>query len=619
MTQAWANSQWQTYTYDASGQRVRRNVNGVETWAIYGLGGELLAEYAASAAPASPQKEYGYRNGQLLITAESRTNVALATNGATASASSTYSPSQGQGYSAVPAEAINGDRTGKVGSSTAWWNDGTQNSGPDWLQVDFNGSKTIEEIDLFTAQDNYTNPSAPTETMTFSLYGLTGYDVQYWNGSTWVTVTGGSITGNNKVWRKLAFSPITTTKIRVLANASPDGWSRVTEVEAWTATSNSSTINWLVSDQLGTPRMIFDKTGALANVKRHDYLPFGEELSAAQGVRSAALGYGAVDGVRQKFTSQERDNETGLDYMHARYFASAQGRFTSADSVAGSTGNPQSLNRYAYVGNNPMNFSDPTGHDRFSASSNGFAEAMGEEGGGYMSPENPDSDTGIPKRYLDEIAGWIAQEEANSEKAANQGGDAEGKAGTGDSDSSGTIAITDASLGTPQQASVDSNPTKIKSDPIQPCSISVSFTGPSIAPTQKGPAFGIGFDVSITVPSGGIYYGEPGDSKSKGSWTVEQWVGGYTEINRQMVRSDKQGQKEELFRASPRVNGNNMTYSDHPGTSVESTRGSSYFTNRDFYIKAYKGKQYCDVSFYLTFRVLMGHQVASGWGSGRSK
>jgi hypothetical protein len=48
--------------------------------------------------------------------------------------------------------------------------------------------------------------------------------------------------------------------------------------------------------------------------------------------------------------------------MHARYFASAQGRFSSADSVAGSVGNPQSLNRYAYVNNNPSNLTDPTGH-----------------------------------------------------------------------------------------------------------------------------------------------------------------------------------------------------------------------------------------------------------------
>ena len=62
-------------------------------------------------------------------------------------------------------------------------------------------------------------------------------------------------------------------------------------------------------------------------------------------------------------TSQERDNETGSDYMHARYFSSAQGRFSSADSFGGSIGNPQSLNRYAYVVNNPTNLSDPTGHE----------------------------------------------------------------------------------------------------------------------------------------------------------------------------------------------------------------------------------------------------------------
>ena len=68
MTQAWSNGQWQTYTYDAGGQRVKRNVDGTETWQVYGMGGELLAEYAQqNPSPLSPQKEYGYRNGQLLV------------------------------------------------------------------------------------------------------------------------------------------------------------------------------------------------------------------------------------------------------------------------------------------------------------------------------------------------------------------------------------------------------------------------------------------------------------------------------------------------------------------------------------------------------------------------
>jgi len=57
--------------------------------------------------------------------------------------------------------------------------------------------------------------------------------VQYWDGSGWVTVAGGSVTGNHKVWRKFTFPAVTTSKIRVRATASPDGYSRLTEVEAY--------------------------------------------------------------------------------------------------------------------------------------------------------------------------------------------------------------------------------------------------------------------------------------------------------------------------------------------------------------------------------------------------
>jgi YD repeat-containing protein len=82
------------YTYNADGQRTRRKIGNQETWQIYGMDGELLAEYPAAGATNAPQKEYGYRNGQLLITAEPSTgpsvNVALASNGAVAIASSTF-------------------------------------------------------------------------------------------------------------------------------------------------------------------------------------------------------------------------------------------------------------------------------------------------------------------------------------------------------------------------------------------------------------------------------------------------------------------------------------------------------------------------------------------------
>ena len=58
---------------------------------------------------------------------------------------------------------------------------------PDWLQVDFSASKTIDEIDVFSGQSSGT--SDPTATLT-STSAITDFQVQYWNGSTWAVVPG---------------------------------------------------------------------------------------------------------------------------------------------------------------------------------------------------------------------------------------------------------------------------------------------------------------------------------------------------------------------------------------------------------------------------------------------
>jgi len=386
MTQAADNTgQVSRYTYDSEGKRVKRQVaSSQEEWQIYGFAGELLAEYRASAPASSPQKEYGYRNGQLLVTATGRYNVALAANGAVATASSSAT---GSGF--FTSGAINGNYRGPWGNWVEGWNDNTPNVVPDWLQVDFAGSKTIDEISVFSLHDNYTVENTPTETQTFTLYGLLNFDLQYWNSGSWVTVPGGSVTGNNKVWRKFTFSPITTTKIRVNITAVPDAWSRVVEIQAFGTSAGDEKIQWLVSDQLGTPRMIFNQTGSLASMKRHDYLPFGEELFAGVSGRSVGQGYGSGDGVRQQFTEKERDIETGLDYFGARYYASTQGRFTGVDpyninlerqqsddadeakkAFSRYISEPQHWNHYTYVLNNPLRFIDPDGWseaDRFTA------------------------------------------------------------------------------------------------------------------------------------------------------------------------------------------------------------------------------------------------------------
>ncbi|HEY9404529.1 MAG TPA: RHS repeat-associated core domain-containing protein, partial [Pyrinomonadaceae bacterium] len=129
----------------------------------------------------------------------------------------------------------------------------------------------------------------------------------------------------------------------------------------------SGNIRWLVTDHLGTPRMVVDLSGKLDKIKRHDYLPFGEEVGAGIGGRTAGQGY-VADNVRQKFTGSERDGETGLDYMKARYYSSAIGRFTSADSMPIKKRHlldPRDLNRYAYVANNPLKYIDPEGLEKF--------------------------------------------------------------------------------------------------------------------------------------------------------------------------------------------------------------------------------------------------------------
>jgi RHS repeat-associated protein len=83
-----------------------------------------------------------------------------------------------------------------------------------------------------------------------------------------------------------------------------------------------------------------------------DYYPYGAEQD-----------YTATCGTNYKFTGYERDAETGLDYAFARYYNSRLGRFMSGDPLGSSAdiSDPQTLNRYAYVRNNPVNLVDPTG------------------------------------------------------------------------------------------------------------------------------------------------------------------------------------------------------------------------------------------------------------------
>jgi RHS repeat-associated protein len=131
--------------------------------------------------------------------------------------------------------------------------------------------------------------------------------------------------------------------------------------------------SYLTSDHLGSTRVVTKADGTVK--ARYDYLPFGEELGSGIGSRTVGMGYSAADSTRQKFTQKERDNESGLDYFGARYYGSAQGRFTGVDpynpivdidkeeNFRQYLGQPQNWNRYTFVWNNPLKFIDPNGEN----------------------------------------------------------------------------------------------------------------------------------------------------------------------------------------------------------------------------------------------------------------
>ena len=138
-----------------------------------------------------------------------------------ASASSTYAP-------AYPVSAINNnERAGTGWGNGGGWADGTPGTFPDWVQITFNGSKTIDRVVVYSLQDNYTQPVEPTDSTTFATYGITAFTVQGWNGTSWITLA--TVSGNNLVKRSVSFPATTTDRIRINITAARSAGSYLTE------------------------------------------------------------------------------------------------------------------------------------------------------------------------------------------------------------------------------------------------------------------------------------------------------------------------------------------------------------------------------------------------------
>src|SRR5579884_2906313 len=126
-------------------------------------------------------------------------------------------------------------------------------------------------------------------------------------------------------------------------------------------TYDSAGLHFHIDDPLGTRRAQVSSAGVMEAV--YQSLPFGD------GLLTYTMAPGATDPTENHFTGKERDTESGNDYMFARYYNSATGRWLSPDWSAkeepvpyAKLDNPQSLNLYSYVYNNPVSKSDADGH-----------------------------------------------------------------------------------------------------------------------------------------------------------------------------------------------------------------------------------------------------------------
>jgi RHS repeat-associated protein len=120
---------------------------------------------------------------------------------------------------------------------------------------------------------------------------------------------------------------------------------------------------YYVEDMLGSSRVVTSNTGVVCYDA--DFYPYGGERAYTDTCTQN----------NYKFTGKERDSESGNDYFGARYYASTMGRFMSPDWSStpaaipfAHPADPQTLNLYSYVVNNPLNRTDPTGHNWFCTS-----------------------------------------------------------------------------------------------------------------------------------------------------------------------------------------------------------------------------------------------------------
>jgi len=225
--------------------------------------------------------------------------------------------------------------------------DGTQTA---WLSSDTAGQSVAE----MTTQNQWVSRAA-------DLSSFAGKTVQAY----YLMTDNETLTGSWSIWDSDIAITSTDGTVTPIYSRQPDvtptlayNYNGVaTGLNAFTEDSNTggdaetplTTTTYYLGDQIGSARMLVAAGGW--PVSSDTFYPYGQEPSPP------------ADDNHYKFTGLERDAESGLDHTQFRQYGSVMGRWMSPDPYMGSydVNNPQSMNRYSYVLNNPLVYVDPDG------------------------------------------------------------------------------------------------------------------------------------------------------------------------------------------------------------------------------------------------------------------
>ena len=151
----------------------------------------------------------------------------------------------------------------------------------------------------------------------------------------------------------------------------------------------SNTLYHILKDHLGSASVITNASGVTVSGGEQRYYPFGESRLTATMLTD------------KLFTGQREMAGLGIYHYQARFYSPKLGRFLSADTITPNPSNPQNLNRYSYVTNNPLLYIDPSGHDAdyfcsgsndYSSSCTGYVQSQATLGSSLGGGKKPKKD-----------------------------------------------------------------------------------------------------------------------------------------------------------------------------------------------------------------------------------